>query len=74
MDNHFDKKQLDKARQLAASPQGQQLLSALAAANPALMSEASAALRNNDYRLLATTLAPLLESDTVRQLLQQMGD
>ena len=73
MDNHFDKKQIDKAKQLATSPQGQQLLAALMAANPELMNRASSALRTNDYQLLASTLAPLLESDSVKQLLQQLG-
>lgn len=74
MDNHFDKKQIDKAKQLAGSPQGRQLLSALMTANPELMTKASSALNTQDYRLLAATLAPLLESDAVKQLLQQMGE
>lgn len=74
MDNHFDKKQIDKARRLAASPQGKQLLSALTTANPELMNKASSALNSNDYALLAAMLTPLLESDSVKQLLQQMGD
>ena len=74
MDNHFDKSQIEKAKQLASSPQGKQLLSALMGANPELMTKASTALKNQDYRLLATTLAPLLESDSVKQLLKQMGD
>ena len=74
MDNHFDKKQIDKAKQLANSPQGKQLLSALMTANPDLMTNASSALRNQDYNLLATTLAPILESDSVKQLLKQMGE
>lgn len=72
MDNHFDKKQLNKAKQLAASPQGRQLLSALMTANPELMQKASAAMKINDYAQLAATLAPLLESDSVKQLLQQL--
>jgi len=72
MNNQFDKKQIDKAKQLATSPQGRQLISALMAANPELMAKASFALHSNDYRLLAATLAPLLESDSVKQLLQQM--
>lgn len=74
MDNHFDKKQIDKAKQLASSPQGKQLLSALMTANPELMSKASSALAAQDYRNLAATLAPLLESNSVKQLLQQMGE
>lgn len=74
MDNHFEKKQVDKAKQLAASPQGRQLLSALIGANPELMQKASAAMKNNDYAQLAATLAPLLESESVKQLLQQLGN
>ena len=74
MDDHFNKKQLEKAKQLAASSQGRQLLSALMAANPELMNQASSAFRSNDYARLAATLAPLLESDTVKNLLNQMGE
>ena len=74
MDNHFNKNQIDKAKQLAASPQGRQLLSALMAANPDLTNKVSSALGAKDYRLLAATLAPLLESDSIKQLLQQLGD
>ena len=74
MDNHFDKKQIDKAKQLANSPQGKELLSALTSANPELLSKASAAINAKDYRLLAATLAPLLGSDSIKQLLQQMED
>ena len=74
MDNHFNKNQIEKAKQLAASPQGRQLLSALMAANPDLTNKVSSALGAKDYRLLAATLAPLLESDSIKQLLQQLGD
>ena len=74
MDNHFNKNQIEKAKQLAASPQGRQLLSALMAANPDLTNKFSSALCAKDYRLLAATLAPLLESDSIKQLLQQLGD
>ena len=74
MNEHFDKKQLDKAKQLASSPQGRQLLSVLMAANPELMKNASSALSSNDYSFLAATLAPLLESDAVKNLLKQMGE
>lgn len=72
MDNHFEKQQIDQAKKLAASPKGRQLLSALMQANPELMKKASAALKNKDYALLAATLAPLLEADSVKQLLQQL--
>jgi len=74
MDNHFDQKQIEKAKQLATSPQGQQLLAALMTANPELMRKASSALQSHDFRLLAATLAPLLESDSVKKMLQQIGD
>ena len=70
MDNHFDKTQLEKAKKLAASPKGKQLLAALMAANPELMTKASAALAANDYRQMAAILAPLLDSEAVRQILQ----
>ena len=74
MDDHFDKKQLDKAKQLATSPQGKQLLSALMAADPNLMRNVSSAVSSNDYSRLAATLSPLLESDSVKNLLKQMGE
>ena len=74
MDNHFNKKQIEKAKKLVDSPQGKQLVNALLTANPELMNKASSALHSNDYSLLAATLAPLLESDSVKQLLQQFGD
>ena len=74
MDDHFNKKQIDKAKQLAASPQGKLLLASLMAANPELMGSVSAALSSKNYQLLASSLAPLLESDSVKQLIQQLGD
>ena len=70
MDNHFDQKQVEKAKKLAASPKGKQLLAALMTANPELMQKASSALASNDYSLMAATLAPLLESDDFKRLIQ----
>ena len=70
MDNHFDPKQLEKAKKLAASPQGKQLLAALMTANPELMTKASSALATNDYRQMAAILAPLLESEAIRKIMQ----
>ena len=70
MDNHFDQTQLEKAKQLAASPKGKQLLAALMAANPELMTKASSALAANDYRQMAAMLAPLLESEAIQKILR----
>lgn len=70
MDNHFDQTQLEKARKLASSPKGKQLLAALMTANPELMTQASSALASNDYRQMAAILAPLLESDAIKQILR----
>ena len=70
MDDRFDPQQLEKAKNLAASPQGRQLLSALMAANPELMQKASAALASNDYRQVASILAPLMQSEALQQLLR----
>ena len=70
MDNHFSENQIEKAKKLADSPTGKQLLAALMTANPELMHKASSALASNDYSLMAATLAPLLESDSVKKILQ----
>jgi len=70
MEKQFDPAQLEKAKKLASSPKGKQLLAALMTANPELMSRASSALAANDYRQMAAILAPLLESDAIRQMLQ----
>lgn len=70
MDNHFDQKQIEKAKKLANSPTGKQLLAALMTSNPELMQKASSALNSNDYSMMAATLAPLLESDSIKQFLQ----
>ena len=70
MDNHFDPQQLEKAKKLAASPQGKQLLAALMTANPELMTKVSSAFASNDYKQIAATLAPLLESEAIKKLLQ----
>ena len=70
MEKHFDPSQLEKAKKLASSPKGKQLLAALMTANPELMTKASSALAANDYKQMAAILAPLLESDAIRQMLQ----
>ena len=70
MDNHFDQKQIEKAKKLAASPKGRQLLAALMTANPELMQKASSALASNDFSLMAATLAPLMESEAFQELLR----
>lgn len=70
MDNHFDPKQIEKAKKLASSTKGKQLLAALMTANPELMTKASSALASNDYGQMANILAPLLESDEIKRLIQ----
>ena len=70
MDRYFDENQIEKAKKLANSPKGKQLFAALMTANPELMQKASSALSSNDYSQMSATLAPLLESDAFRQLLQ----
>ena len=70
MEKYFDPAQLEKAKTLASSPKGKQLLAALMTANPELMKKASSALAANDYSQMAALLAPLLESDAIQQILK----
>ena len=70
MDNQFDQAQLEKAKKLASSPKGKQLLAALMTANPELMTKASSALAASDYRQMAAMLAPLLESEAIQKILR----
>ena len=70
MDNQFNPQQLEKAKNLAASPKGKQLLAALVAADPELMRKASAALAANDLSQVSALLAPLLKSEGLQHLLR----
>ena len=69
MDNHFDPQQLEKAKNLASSAKGKQLLAALVAADPERMRKATAALAANDFNQVAAILAPLMESEGLQHLL-----
>ena len=64
MDHKFDKNAMEKARQLAGKLQ--QL-------HPRTMQQVQSQFASGDFSQLAKTLGPLLESDEVKKLLQQLG-
>ena len=73
MHHNFDQKSLEKAKAMAASPAGQQLMGALQQIDPTLMEKAQAQISAGDYTQLSKTLAPLLASEEFKKLFRQMG-
>ena len=64
---------MQEAMRLANSPTGQQLLALLKQADPATLQKAMQQVSSGDYSQVSQTLAPLLASEDVKKLLQQMG-
>ena len=73
MDNNFDKNALEKARQLANSDAGQQLAGKLQQMDPAIMQQLQAQMAAGDFSQISKTLAPLLASADIQNLLRQLG-
>ena len=64
---------MQEALRLAKSPAGQQLLALLQQSDPEVLKKAMAQASAGDYSQISQTLAPMLESEDVKKLLQQMG-
>lgn len=63
---------MQDALRLAKSPAGQQLLALLQQTDPDALNKAKAQASSGDYSQIAQTLAPLLASEDVKKLLQQL--
>lgn len=64
---------MQEAMRVASSPAAQQLLTLLKQADPATLQKAMQQASSGDYSQISQTLAPLLASEDVKKLLQQMG-
>ena len=64
---------VEQAMELAKNPAGQQLLALLQKNNTNAVAQAIQQASAGDYAQAAQTLGPLLESEEIRQLLQQLG-
>lgn len=73
MQKNSDKFSMQDALRLAKSPAGQQLISLLQQSDPEAVQKAMQQASNGDYSQISQTLAPLLASEDVKKLLQQMG-
>ena len=73
MDHKFDKNAIEKAQQLVNSDAGRQLAGKLQQLDPRTMQQVQSQMAAGDFSQLAKTLGPLLESDEVKKLLQQLG-
>lgn len=73
MQKNSDNFSMQDALRLANSPAGQQLLALLQQADPEALSKAKTQASSGDYSQIAQTLAPLLASEDVKKLLQQLG-
>lgn len=73
MRNHFDENALQRAKQLANTPAGQQLLETMRKTDPSTLEKAAKQASSGDFSKLAETLAPLLASEEVKALLNQIG-
>lgn len=73
MQKKSDNFSMQDAMRLANSPAGKQLLALLRETDPDALSKASAQASSGDYSKIAQTLAPLLASEDVKKLMQQLG-
>ncbi len=73
MQKNSDNFSMQDALRLANSPAGQQLLALLQQADPEALSKAKTQASSGDFSQIAQTLAPLLASEDVKKLLQQLG-
>lgn len=65
---------LEKAKRLAESPAGQQLLQALQQSNAQAFSRAGTALENGNYADAQKALQQLMQDPAVSALLKKLGD
>ena len=68
--NHIS---MQEAMRMAKSPAGQQLLTLLQQSDPETIEKAMAQASSGDFSQISETLAPILASEDVKKLLQQMG-
>ncbi len=61
------------AMKLANSPAGKQLIALLQQSDPAMMQKITEHASSGDYSQAKQALAPLLASEEVKKLLQQLG-
>ena len=73
MDQNFDKNALERAKLLANSDAGRQLVGKLQQMDPAVMQQLQGQLSSGDYSQLSKTLGPLLASQDIQKLLRQLG-
>ena len=73
MEKNSDNFSVQDAMRLANSSAGQQLFALLQQKDPDALSKATAQAASGDYGQIAQTLAPLLASEDIKKLIQQLG-
>ena len=73
MQKNFDDFSMQDAMRLMRSPAGKQLLALLQQTDPDALKKAKEQASSGDYSQIGQTLAPLLASEDVKKLLQQLG-
>lgn len=73
MDKNSNHISMQEAMRMAKSPAGQQLLTLLQQSDPETIQKAMAQASSGDFSQISETLAPILASEDVKKLLQQMG-
>lgn len=73
MQKNFNDFSMQDAMRLVNSPAGKQLLAFLQQTDPDALNKAKSQASSGDYSQIGQTLAPLLASDEVKKLLQQLG-
>lgn len=64
---------VEDAMRLAATPAGQQVIELLKQSNTPALQDAAAQAAKGDLEQAKRTLEPLLASDAIKKLLQQLG-
>lgn len=64
---------IEDIKKLASTPAGQQLLAMLQNADPAALQDALRQAKSGNIQQAQQTLAPLMASEELRKLLQQLG-
>lgn len=64
---------MQDAMRMAATPAGQQLIALLKQSDQTALNQAMEQAKKGDYSQIKETLSPLLASEEVRKLLQQLG-
>ena len=72
MDNNFDKKALQQAKEMANSPAGQELLQLMKNMDADTLKKVMHQAASGDFSQMASSLSPFLNSDKVQELLKQM--